>query len=51
MALRVMVYVGLLYQDLVRAAAATAAGKLPPILPLVLYNGNGPWELPGSCRS
>ena len=43
MALRMMVYLGLLYQDLVQQRQLTAAGKLPPILPLVLYNGNGPW--------
>jgi predicted transposase/invertase (TIGR01784 family) len=43
MALRVMVYVGLLYQDLVQHRQLTAAGKLPPILPLVLYNGYAPW--------
>jgi predicted transposase/invertase (TIGR01784 family) len=43
MALRVMVYVGLLYQDLVRHRHFTATGKLPPILPLVLYNGHRPW--------
>ena len=43
MALRVMVYVGLLYQNLVQHRHLTAAGKLPPILPLVLYNGHRPW--------
>ena len=42
MALRVMVYVGLLYQDLVQHRQLTA-GKLPPVLPLVLYNGYAPW--------
>jgi hypothetical protein len=43
MALRVMVYLGLLYQDLVQNRQLTAAGKLPPVLPLVLYNGYAPW--------
>jgi predicted transposase/invertase (TIGR01784 family) len=43
MALRMMVYLGLLYQDLVQHRQLTAAGKLPPILPLVLYNGYAPW--------
>jgi predicted transposase/invertase (TIGR01784 family) len=43
MALRVLVYVGLLYQDLVQHRQLTAAGKLPPVLPLVLYNGTAPW--------
>ena len=43
MALRMMVYVGLLYQDLVQHRQLTPSGKLPPILPLVLYNGSTPW--------
>jgi predicted transposase/invertase (TIGR01784 family) len=43
MALRVMVYVGLLYQDLVQHRQLTVAGRLPPVLPLVLYNGQAPW--------
>lgn len=43
MALRVMVYLGFLYQDLVQNRQLTAAGKLPPVLPLVLYNGYAPW--------
>jgi hypothetical protein len=43
MAVRVMTYVGLLYQDLIRRKLLTRSGKLPPILPLVLYNGDGLW--------
>ncbi len=43
MAVRVLVYVGLLYQDLLRQGTLTFSGKLPPILPIVLYNGYGPW--------
>jgi predicted transposase/invertase (TIGR01784 family) len=43
MALRVMVYLGLLYQDLIQRRQLTPAGKLPPVLPLVLYNGLAPW--------
>lgn len=43
MAVRVMTYVGLLYQDLIRRKLLTPSGKLPPILPLVLYNGDGRW--------
>jgi hypothetical protein len=38
MALRMMVYVGLLYQDLIKEGPVK--GLLPPILPIVLYNGN-----------
>ncbi|HSS50378.1 MAG TPA: Rpn family recombination-promoting nuclease/putative transposase, partial [Thermoanaerobaculia bacterium] len=43
MALRLMVYLGLLYQDLVQNRQLTDSGKLPPVLPLVLYNGLTPW--------
>ncbi|WP_287639740.1 Rpn family recombination-promoting nuclease/putative transposase [Accumulibacter sp.] len=42
MALRLLVYVGLLAQDLVKQDEL-ADGRLPPILPLVLYNGLPPW--------
>jgi predicted transposase/invertase (TIGR01784 family) len=41
MALRMMVYVGLLYQDLIKEGHVK--GLLPPILPIVLYNGNRTW--------
>lgn len=40
MALRVMVYLGLLYQSIVRHGALLADGRLPPVLPIVLYNGD-----------
>lgn len=43
MALRLLVYVGLLYQDLQRRGELTAAARLPPVLPVVLYNGSKPW--------
>lgn len=43
MAVRMLVYVGLLYQDLIRAGQRTPAGRLPPVLPLVLYNGRPRW--------
>ena len=43
MALRMLVYLGLLAQDLVKRGEL-AEGKLPPILPVVLYNGHPPWR-------
>ena len=43
MALRMLVYLGLLSQDLVKRGEL-AEGRLPPILPLVLYNGLPPWR-------
>ena len=43
MAVRVMTYIGLLWQDLARAGKLNPDGTLPPVLPLVLYNGEAPW--------
>jgi hypothetical protein len=43
MALRMMVYVGLLYQDLIKRGEVLDDGRLPPILPIVLYNGGTRW--------
>jgi hypothetical protein len=44
MALRVMVYVGLLYQDLIKRGEVLADGRLPPVLPIVLDNGSQRWS-------
>ena len=38
MALRMMVYVGLLWQE------AAGRGRLPPVLPVVVYTGSRPWQ-------
>lgn len=46
MALRMMVYVGLLYQDLVRHKQLGPQRLLPPVLPIVLYNGERRWRAP-----
>lgn len=43
MALRMTVYLGLLYQELLKRREIPRSGKLPPVLPLVLYNGNVLW--------
>ncbi len=37
------VYQGLLYQDLIRKGDISSDGRLPPILPIVLYNGQKKW--------
>ena len=61
MALRVMVYTGLLYQDLIKTGEVRRGQKLPPVFPLVLYNGRQRWNaardvselidlLPGSLK-
>nr|WP_315219017.1 Rpn family recombination-promoting nuclease/putative transposase [uncultured Duganella sp.] len=44
MALRMQVYVGLLCQDLVAQHRLSRHGKLPPVLPVVLYHGRKPWR-------
>ncbi len=44
MAVRMQTYVGLLYQDLIKSEQLPENGKLPPVMPIVLYNGNRPWN-------
>ena len=46
MAVRMMTYVGLLYQDLIKSDAIEKNAKLPPVLPIVLYNGERRWREP-----
>jgi len=43
MALRMMVYVGLLYQALIKQGQLLSDDRLPPVLPIVLYNGSPRW--------
>lgn len=43
MALRMQVYIGLLYQDLVKRNEFAPGALLPPVLPLVFYNGAAAW--------
>lgn len=43
MAVRMLTYVGLLYQDLIKAAQLPDGGRLPSVLPIVLYNGATRW--------
>jgi hypothetical protein len=44
MALRMHVYVSLLLHDLQRQNQLSPEGKLPPVLPIVLYNGAKTWS-------
>ncbi len=46
MAVRVLAYLGLLYQDIIRTGGLTADRLLPPVLPVVLYNGRPRWNAP-----
>ena len=43
MALRNLEYTALLYRELDRRAELGMPGRWPPVLPLVLYNGDTPW--------
>ena len=43
MPLRIMVYTDLLYQDLIKSKAIGSGQKLPPVFPIVIYNGEGKW--------
>ena len=51
MALRIGTYVHLLYEQLVKEKRLTPDGKLPPVFPLVLYNGDTPWNAPLDLKS
>jgi Putative transposase, YhgA-like len=43
MAVRLMTYIGLLYQRLIQNGEIGRNKKLPSVFPLVLYNGQKPW--------
>ena len=44
MPVRMMQYVAALYDHLVRSKVVNLADGLPPVLPIVLYNGNARWQ-------
>ncbi len=44
MALRMLTYVCLLYQDLIKAEQVKPGKKLPPVFPVVIYNGQATWR-------
>ncbi len=46
MALRLWAYIALLYQYLLKQKKLTPSRLLPPVLPIVLYNGEDPWSAP-----
>jgi len=50
MALRALVYVGLLWQHLVREKQLPPDIRLPPVLPVVVYNGDPLWAMPLALR-
>ena len=51
MALRVLEYTAMLYRELLREGSFGArGGLLPPVLPVVLYNGDLPWRSAAQVR-
>lgn len=44
MALRMLTYLGLLYEEIRRQQRPLFSGRLPPVLPIVLYNGLARWN-------
>ena len=51
MALRIMVYTGLLYQQIIKEKQLGEDSLLPPVFPLVLYNGDARWRYPLDVQS
>ena len=43
MAVRMLAYTALLYQRLIAEGELNEDGSLPPVLPIVIYNGRRPW--------
>ena len=51
MALRVLEYTAMLYRELLREGSFGVGGELlPPVLPVVLYNGDAPWRSAAQVR-
>jgi predicted transposase/invertase (TIGR01784 family) len=50
MGVRLLTYIGLLYQDLIKTGAIDKDEGLPPVLPLVLYSGKRRWNAPVSLK-
>ena len=46
MALRILSYTALLLLDLVKTGKVREQDGLPPVFPIVVYNGNKPWKAP-----
>ncbi|HSF38348.1 MAG TPA: Rpn family recombination-promoting nuclease/putative transposase [Thermoanaerobaculia bacterium] len=46
MAVRLLVYVGLLLQEIIEKKKLSPKRRLPAILPIVAYNGKRPWNSP-----
>ncbi|MXW17725.1 MAG: hypothetical protein F4123_03790 [Gemmatimonadetes bacterium] len=44
MALRILTYICLTYEELLRRKEVKAGDKLPPVLPVTVYNGRARWQ-------
>ena len=51
MAVRMLAYTALLYQRLAADGALRDRNTLPPVLPVVIYNGRRPWTAPVEMRT
>jgi len=51
MAVRLLSYVSLLLEQIIRSEKLGASDRLPAVLPLVIYNGKRPWRAPRDLRS
>ena len=49
MAVRMLTYTALLYQKLIAEGVLRERSVLPPVLPVVIYNGRRPCTVPGRC--
>lgn len=46
MPVRLMTYMGLFFESLIAAGRLPESGKLPLVIPVVIYNGPGSWGVP-----
>ncbi|MDR3135136.1 MAG: Rpn family recombination-promoting nuclease/putative transposase, partial [Deltaproteobacteria bacterium] len=46
MAVRIMAYISLLYQDIINQQHLSSKEKLPFVFPMVIYTGTAPWTAP-----
>ena len=51
MAVRLLTYVGLLLEEIIRREKLKPGDRLPAVLPLVLHNGKRPWRAPRDLES
>lgn len=51
MAVRMLGYVSLLFEEIIRKERLRAGDRLPAVLPMVVYNGRRPWKAPTELGS